>query len=141
LSEDEWQSIRAPGVQASISNYIFMDEQWPLANVYLWAVPSADANVILTSGQTLNSSLSANSIIYLPPGYSRALSLDLAISLAPNFGLASSPVVAQLSSQLSQIKKKIRWLNLRGSRMSYSSAAQGTGGGGGVYNILDDQIE
>jgi hypothetical protein len=140
LNVDEWNSIRIKNLATTVSFYLYMDANWPLANIYLWPEPSVGANLVLTYWNFLNSTIGINDTISMPPGYVRAVGLDLAINMAPMFGKAGSPTVAQLASTLSKIKSDIGFNNLRGQRMQYSGAAQGVASRGAAYDALTDTV-
>jgi hypothetical protein len=139
LSADEWESIRVKQIDSVVSFYLYMDEQFPLANVNLFPLPSQGANLRLTYWNALNSSLTLNDTILLPPAYARVISYDLSIALAPFFDEAGSAGVIQLSGVVAKLKKDIGWLNLRGSRLQYSGEAQGSRASG-AYDIFTDHI-
>ena len=145
LSPEQWSSFRILDVSASIANYIYMDEQYPLANVNIYPIPSTSANLVLTVWQTMNDNLvlggNACIGINLPPAYTRTLGLELSIAMAPYYGKSGSADVALMAKQAAALKKKIAFLNLRGSTMVYSSEAQGTGpGAGGTYIAQTDEV-
>ena len=140
LSAEEWSSIVVKDIAATVGFYIYMDEAYPLANVNIWPFPSTGSNLVLTTWSSLSSALGENDCISLPPGYARGLSLELSIALAPYYGKQGDPAVAMLSSQLTQIKRNIAWVNLRGGRMTYSDQAQSARDPGGVYDANSDQV-
>ena len=145
LSPDEWAGLRIQQVSATIGNYIYMDGQYPLANVNLYPIPSTTANLVLTVWQTMNDNLvlggNASIGINLPPAYARAVGLELSIAMAPYYGKSGSADVALMAKQAAALKKKIAFVNLRGSTMVYSSEAQGTGpGASGIYIGQTDEV-
>jgi hypothetical protein len=140
LNAEEWAEIRNKGVTTGISNYIYMDGGWPLANVYLWGIPNGPANLVLTSWQPMNSALGLGDMFSMPFGYSKMINLELALALAPLYGKSGTPDVALMGRQLSAIKRKIAFLNFRPSELLYSPEAQGASCQGGVYMIQTDQV-
>ncbi|MGH7744493.1 MAG: hypothetical protein ACREQ5_06685 [Candidatus Dormibacteria bacterium] len=142
LTAEEYAAERVKGVTTTISIYMYMDEQWPIANLYLWPVPVSGGALVLTSWQLLNTSLTLDTTFSMPPAYARGLRYDLAVALAPEYGIAGTPAVQQLASTLGIIKRQIGWQNLRPNDLEYSADAQGTiGGMGGTYNIYTDEVQ
>lgn len=136
LSAEEWQLIRLKGTTSSVSFYMYVDQQWPVANIYLWPQPTAGSNLVLVSWQPLPTTLNLTSTIDLPPAYARLLRYELACNLAPEYGKTVPPDVAGI---LANIKHQIKWTNLRGSRLQYSREAQGTKATG-CYDINTDEV-
>jgi hypothetical protein len=141
LTADQYTAIRTKGVQSGIPCYIYMDENYPVANIYLWTVPNQTGNLVLTFWQSFNSDLTLDTIITLPPAYLRTIIWELAISQAPQYGKAGSPIVAQLSQQVDAMKRKIAMLNDRVNVITYSGRAQGVQAGGpGTYDVYTDEV-
>jgi hypothetical protein len=143
LSPEEWASLRVKNLGVSIANYIYLEPQWPLGNIYLWGFPTVASNLVLTVWQKLNDALTLSSDaaigINLPDAYTRTVGLELSIAMAPYYGKSGSADIALMAKQAAALKKKIAWLNLRGSQMVYSNEAQGTApGAGGLYIIQTD---
>lgn len=136
LSAEEYQSIRIKGIQSSIGYYMYIDEQYPIANIFIWPTPNQPANLVLVSWQSLPTTLNLNSYITLPPAYARLLRYELAVNLAPEF---NKTVPADVAGILGNIKRTIKWTNLKGSRLQYSREAQGTKATG-CYDIYTDEV-
>jgi hypothetical protein len=137
LDADEWGLIRTKNIQTNISTFLYMDEQWPVANIHLWPQPNMAGSIYLVYWQGFGASSSLDDVIQLPPGYERALLLDTAISVAPSFGKEASPTYV---SQLAAIKREIAWTNIRTSRVQYPGESQGVQSRGGAYDVFSDQI-
>ena len=138
LSADEFGQIRTKNIQSMVPTAIYMDEQWPVANIYLWPLPSVNGSLYLNFWQTLNSNLQLNTGLSLPPAYARALRIDLACSFAPELGKSIPP---DLSALLLSVKRDIKWNNQRTTRMSYPAESQGVYSRGGAYNIYTDEVQ
>ena len=138
LSDQEWANIRTKTIYTTIVNKIYMDEQWPIANIYLWPIPSGgDPQLILWYWQLFNSALTLDSIISLPPGYAKLLRYGICMNLAPEY---NKPIPADIAGVYAALKRDIEIKNIRPSSLYYSAAAQGTGISGN-YNILNDTTE
>lgn len=131
---DEWAGIVSKLVVTTIPTTIYMDEQYPLAHVNLWPIPSDTGNIVLTYWEPLNSGLTLDTAFSMPPAYARGLRYDLAIMLAPEFG-KSAP--SEIIGALAEIKNNIGVANIRPSRVAYDAAVLG----GGAYNVFTDQVQ
>jgi hypothetical protein len=139
LSEDEWMSIRTKNISTDICLYIYMDGSYPWGNIYLWPLPQVSSNLVLTYWQTFNGQLTLQSQIALPPGYARLTSLELSLNMCPFYGKAGAATAQQIAGPINTLKRKIGWMNLRGSRLQYSGESQSSRGGAGVYDAVSDQ--
>lgn len=137
LSAEEWQGIPVKGVQSTISYYLYIDQNYPIANVSLYPQPNMQANVVLVCPAIQPQEFGLNTQLQLPPGYAEALRLRTAIALAPEFGREPSPSIV---SRYNELKTKISHTNIRSGRIRYSGEAQGTGVGSGTYDVLTDII-
>jgi hypothetical protein len=136
----EWASIVTKNIATNIGFYIYMDGQYPQANLNIWPLPSQSANIVLTTWTSLNSNVGQGDVIALPPGYARGLSLDLSLAMAPYYGKSGDPSIQQIAGVLSKIKRDIGFTNIRSGRLQYSSDAQGASTRGGVYDAQSDQV-
>lgn len=134
ISGDEWATIVTKEITSSIPNTIYMDEAWPLANVYLWPFPSLDSTITLTYWQPLNDALTLDTELSMPPGYARALRYDLACNLAPEYGKS---IPTDLLAVVTEVRAAMTIANTRPNRMVYPYEAQGATHGGG-YEIYSD---
>jgi hypothetical protein len=134
LNADEWASIGAKQISTTIPTLCYMDGQYPLANFYLWPAPAQTGKIILTYWEALSSVLTLNSTLRLPPGYARALRLDLAANIAPEYG---KQMPQDLLAVLAGLKNNIAVANIRPGRTYYDAGVMG----GGAYNILTDVVQ
>jgi hypothetical protein len=137
LSAEEWAAIRSKNIYASISTGIYMDEQYPIANIYLWPIPNYQASLFLTFWQPLNSSMTLDTVFSMPPGYAGLFLYDTAIAMAPTFNKEASPSVI---GRYNAMKREVMWTNLRPNRLVYGSDCQGTVARSSVYDINTDTL-
>lgn len=136
LSAEEWSQLRLKNIYSSVSNAIYMDEQWPVANIYLFPAPNYQASLFLTFWQPLNSSMTLDTTFSMPPGYAALFLYDVAIAVAPTFNKEASPSVI---SRYNAIKREIQFTNLRPTRLTYGYDCQGSRING-RYDIFSDEI-
>jgi len=132
LTASEWSAIRATQVQSTIPNYIYIDEQYPICNVYVWPIPVGGSTLTFDFWQQLPTQLTLTSQLNLPPGYARALRYELAMAYAAEFGKQAPPDVA---AAYSAIRQNILVNNIQSNRLVYDVPF-----GPGIYDVLSDQL-
>lgn len=136
LSADEWSTIRSKSSGSNYPRFVYMSGDWPVANLYLWPFPQvADAQLILTFDQTLNSEVTLDTIETLPPAYRQAIRFNLAVLLGPEYGTEASMVVQQ---QAYKSKNIIGQNNQEIDRLAYDTNLSGVNSG--IYWIGSDEI-
>lgn len=132
LSDVEYGNIISKTVTTTIPYYIYLDREWPLANLYLWPVPTSTSySLVLQFLASLNSGVGLDDTESLPPAYRQALRYNLAVLLAPEYGLEPSPTVVNTAITS---KMLIQQSNFQGYRMDFDEAANG------LYSITSDSF-
>lgn len=86
LNQDQWSSIALKGTASNISTMLFAQGTFPLETIYLWPLPSTANNITIWSWKPLALFSTLDSVVSLPPGYSKTLRYNLALELAPEYG-------------------------------------------------------
>jgi hypothetical protein len=93
LSQNQWANIPVKSVSGR-PTAVYIDYNYPLANVYVWPVPDATPyELILYSSIAHVGFTSINDPLQLPPGYAKALRYNLAVELAPEYGRSLNEAV------------------------------------------------
>lgn len=105
-NDDEWQQkIPIKAVTTTYPTVVYDDGSFPLRNLSFWPVPTVANQVIIGSWTALNQFPDLFTDVTFPPGYLKALRYNLAVDLAPEFGVSPRPeVVAQALSSKAAIK-------------------------------------
>jgi len=93
LNKDQWAAISIKGITSSIVTRAWLEFTYPNATLWLWPIPSVAANIVVWSWKPLIDIASINTTLSLPPGYQRALRYNLALELAPEYGVQVDPIV------------------------------------------------
>lgn len=120
VDEAWWMALAIPDLQTSIPYKLYPNYGWPLAQLYLWPVPTKNYDIRLNLW-TLFSSLALTDTFTLPPGYEDAVTLSLAESIAPAFGAVISPEIANAAMAA---RARVKSLNSEASPMMCDSAVQ-----------------
>lgn len=97
----------------SVISTCYVNYKHPLVELTFWPVPSTAEKVEITSYKPLTTYSALSTTVDLPPGYLKALRFNLAIELAPEYGIEPSPYVDREASRARanikrQNKKPIR---------------------------------
>lgn len=106
LGHDDYAAVAIKTMQSSYPAYIFVDNAYPLANVYIWPVPTGTDQVYIVSEKPISCPLVLSDVLSFPPGYLRALKYNLAMELAPEYQVTAGQDVALIAMQsLAAIKR------------------------------------
>lgn len=93
-----WDRISSKTTQGR-PEVILYDPQTTLGKVYLYPTPETGYTLYLDSWKPITQIATSASTITLPPGYERALKYNLAIELAPEYGVSVSDEVAVIAKE------------------------------------------
>lgn len=137
LSAAEWSLIGIKEQSSQIPTAIYISEAWPESTAYIWPAPAAAGKVILTTWSPLNSDLLLDDIFSMPPGYARALFLNVANNIAAEYGKVANP---DDINRVESIKRDLLASNFRPNWLVYPSTIMGDQASG-TYNILTDNVQ
>lgn len=125
LSDAEWQATQGKA-SAGTPSSLWVESAYPLMKLHFHPVPSAADTLVLYTWQQLGRFASTGTTVDLPPGYARAIRSNLAVELAPEYGVSVS---AELGSIASESKATLKRLNQRPSFLRSDLA-------GGTFNLV-----
>ena len=109
VSRDMYQRIVLKSTSTNIPTFLYYDTGFPASTLRLWAVPSQANTLFIDSQKPLTSFSTLATAVSLPPGYERALRLNLAVELMPEFQV-SNP---RLDAMAREAKGGIKRVNYR----------------------------
>ena len=109
-SASEWAAIGLKGIPGPWPRVFYYDASFPLANMYIYPVPQSTVEFHMFVDNVLSDFVNLTDTVNLPPGYVRALKLNLAMELAPEYGKKPDQ---QLISSALQAKANIKNNNMR----------------------------
>ena len=130
---DDYAAIRIKSLNVNYPQYAYISLGYPLAQVYLYPVPSAGLTLTLWSRKPLATFNALTDPVSLPPGTVRAIKFNLAVTMAPMFQQsvdATTLKIAQTSLQ------QLQRANLRIPTIQADPALIGRGLG--RYDIYSD---
>lgn len=120
INLDQYQQFTVPDTASTIPMWVYPDDSYPLRNLYFYTVPSIVNTVDIFTWSQLTQFVSIDDDIVFPPGYELALRSNLALQLAPEYGIAQiNPIVAAMAQDS---KAKIKSFNIKTPLMTVDSA-------------------
>ena len=135
LNETQWQAISDKDTESTIPYLIWYDTDFGSngrGTCHLWPVPSASAHEVILYVWNPLGTLALATDLAFPPGYEEAILYNLAVRLAPEFGVSANQDIKDLAKQL---KGNIKVLNKRTPRLRSDFG----GSSRGRYNIRTNQ--
>lgn len=119
LRDEEWREIGIKALTTTYPTYIYDQCDYPLRTIYVWPIPTVQCSLVLYLPGVLSEFSSINNVVQLPKGYERALRYNLAVELAPEYGLEASPTTMRIAANA---KKNLRERNWQPMEMICDSA-------------------
>lgn len=126
LTDDDYAGIADKSATGTLPFGIYCDRAFPLANLYLVSVPDAAVELHLASWKAMGAFSGLTTQVELPPGYNRMLRTNLAVELAPEFGVEAGPTLVNLASRSRAV---LQPTNKKMERMQFPSGMPGLCGG------------
>jgi len=109
ISVQQYQGITIKTATSTYPDRLYWDHDWVngLSTCYVYPVPtSSNAAIVLYTPAALTEFADLSTIYSFPPGYARALRYNLAIELAPEFGIDPPETVQRIAvTSMADIKR------------------------------------
>ena len=119
ISDDEYHGISDKSTTSSIPEYLMYNNAHPYGTVTLYETPGAANTIRLLSEKVLTAFAALSTSVDLPAGWNKALKYNLAIALAPEYGVQVDPLVLRGAKEA---KDDIRNAISRNRSMSFKPA-------------------
>jgi hypothetical protein len=97
IDDQQYNDIVLKDIGTSIPQYINYSPEFPYGKIRLY--PQASGTLFIASQKALTGFAALSTTVSLPPGWTRALRYNLAIEMAPEFGVATPPEVIAMAKQ------------------------------------------
>jgi hypothetical protein len=108
ITQDQWASIGVPTVTSTIPTHMWPQYTYPYMTLNFWPVPQAVNNIVMWSWKPLTDFSALTTTVSLPPGYQKAIIYNLAIEMAPEYGVTPSELVL---IQAAESKASVKRMN------------------------------
>lgn len=130
INQEQYDSIALKTATSTFPQTLFVNMDYPDITMYLYPVPTADLTFHFVSVTPLSEPAALGTTLAFPPGYMRAFVYNLAMELAPEFGVEPSLQVQRIAMTS---KRNIKRINNPDDLMSLPPAIIGGPAGFNIY--------
>jgi hypothetical protein len=107
INQQQYNGIAVKTVTSTYPQVIFVNNTFPDVEMYVYPRPTRDLEWHFVSVQKLDIPAGLSTVLYYPPGYLRAFTYNLAMEIAPEFGVEPSPQVQRIAMTSKRDLKRI----------------------------------
>ena len=107
INQQQYNGIAVKTVTSTYPQVIFVNMTFPNVDMTVYPKPTRDLEWHFVSVQELNQAANLATVMYYPPGYLRAVTYNLAMEFAPEFGVEPSPQVQRIAMTSKRNLKRI----------------------------------
>ena len=107
INQQQYNGIAVKTVTSTYPQVIFVNNTFPDVEMYVYPRPTRDLEWHFVSVQELANPAGLATVLFFPPGYLRAFTYNLAMEIAPEFGLEPSPQVQRIAMTSKRNLKRI----------------------------------
>jgi len=115
INQEQYNGIALKTVTSTYPQVVWMNESYPDATLTVYPVPTKSLQWFIVSLLPLAQAASLATELAFPPGYLRAFRYNLAMEIAPEFGVEPSPQVTRIAMTS---KRNLKRVNNPGDIMS-----------------------
>ena len=97
INQDQYNGIAVKTATSTFPQVIFVNETFPDVEMYIYPKPTQVLEWHFISVQELSQPAVLATQLHFPPGYMRAFTYNLAMEIAPEFGVEPSPQVQRIA--------------------------------------------
>lgn len=135
VDEMTWNIQTTAVANSDLPDHLWYDPQYPWGVINIWPTPTIGYTCSFVSYQQLGGFVTLQGTMVLPPGYKRAITTNLALSLKPYYQVANlDPLIVK---EASESKASVKRNNMRTqiAVMDPELVSRGST----VYNIFNDR--
>ena len=107
INQQQYNGIAVKTVTSTYPQVIFVNNTFPNVEMYVYPRPTRDLEWHFISVQKLDIPANLATVLFYPPGYLRAFTYNLAMEMAPEFGVEPSPQVQRIAMTSKRDLKRI----------------------------------
>jgi hypothetical protein len=107
INQQQYNGIAVKTVTSTYPQVIFVNMTYPNAEMFIYPRPTQDLEWHFVSVQELDDPATLATNLFFPPGYLRAFAYNLAMEIAPEFGVEPSPQVMRIAMTSKRDLKRI----------------------------------
>jgi len=107
INQQQYNGIAVKTVTSTYPQVIFVNMTYPDVTMFIYPRPTRDLEWHFVSVQELSNPATLATDLFFPPGYLRAFTYNLAMEIAPEFGVEPSPQVQRIAMTSKRNLKRI----------------------------------
>jgi hypothetical protein len=107
INQQQYNGIAVKTVTSTFPQVLWVNMGYPDVTLTIYPRPTQDLEWHIVSVQELSSPATLSTDLFFPPGYLRAFTYNLAMEIAPEFGVEPSPQVMRIAMTSKRDLKRI----------------------------------
>jgi hypothetical protein len=107
INQQQYNGIAVKTVTSTYPQVMWVNMTFPDIEMYVYPRPTQDLEFHFVSVEKLDEPADLATVLYYPPGYLRAFTYNLAMEIAPEFGVEPSPQVQRIAMTSKRDLKRI----------------------------------
>jgi hypothetical protein len=107
INQQQYNGIAVKTVTSTYPQVMFVNNTFPDVTMTIYPVPTRQLEWHFVSVEELSNPATLTTELYFPPGYLRAFAYNLAMEIAPEFGVEPSPQVQRIAMTAKRNLKRI----------------------------------
>ncbi len=107
INQDQYNGIAVKTATSTFPQVIFVNETFPDVEMFIYPKPTQTLEWHFISVEELTQPAALTTELHFPPGYMRAFTYNLAMEIAPEFGVEPSPQVQRIAMTSKRNLKRI----------------------------------
>jgi len=107
INQQQYDGIAVKTVTSTYPQVIFVNMTFPDVEMFIYPRPTRLLEWHFISVQELDKPADLSTVLYYPPGYLRAFTYNLAMEIAPEFGVEPSPQVQRIAMTSKRDLKRV----------------------------------
>ena len=107
INQQQYNGIAVKTVTSTYPQVMWVNMTFPNIEMYVYPRPTQNLEFHFVSVQKLDQVANLSTVLYYPPGYLRAFTYNLAMEIAPEFGVEPSPQVKRIAMTSKRDLKRI----------------------------------
>ena len=109
IPNDRFQDIFQKGILSTYPRWINFVRSYPYGVINIWSVPNKAVQLSLSQWVQFAQFVNLTDVVCLPPGYKTALAYNLAIEMAPEYGVDLNPIIATRARETKSVLKTVNF--------------------------------
>jgi hypothetical protein len=129
LNQTQYETgIAIKALQSSYPTYAYLEQSRPYASLHIWPVPDLPYTLMLFPEQEREPYTHWDHVLSWPAGYERCMSFNLAVDLAPQYGIEPPSTILRIAEESKRLIGNVN-AEVGSLTMEYGGVLRGSGSG------------